>query len=220
MPSIAERNHLVESNLGLAGLVAKRYSRVGVDEDLFQTACLGLIKAAATYDPQLSRFSTHGYAGAKNHILRQFVFASRKRRSGAPAGLRTERLGTRLRDFRSIEPTVLAEAREELEGIRDQLKELVTVYRTLLANSASRPDRQRNLKIFGRRYGLDNDFAVVNLQTIADQFGLTREGVRQIVARTWTPIEWNLGLERGTGEIWLALKLECGEVLQNGLERE
>ena len=58
--TLEERNKLVEENTGLAGRVAKQYLGRGLDfDDLFQHGCLGLIRAAEEYDPEVGRFSTY-----------------------------------------------------------------------------------------------------------------------------------------------------------------
>lgn len=52
--------NLVNDNLGLVGKVANAYTDRGVPRlDLFQEGAIGLIKAAKTYDPTQSSFSTY-----------------------------------------------------------------------------------------------------------------------------------------------------------------
>ncbi|MBX6378422.1 MAG: sigma-70 family RNA polymerase sigma factor [Clostridia bacterium] len=57
----AFRQALVEDNLGLVRHVVRRAAPPGVDaEDLFQCGCIGLIRAADSYDPARGvRFSTY-----------------------------------------------------------------------------------------------------------------------------------------------------------------
>lgn len=51
---------MIEDNLGLAGMVAKRYLNLNFEyDDLFQVACIGLIKAVDLFDPSRGfKFST------------------------------------------------------------------------------------------------------------------------------------------------------------------
>ena len=62
MPALKDR--LVEENLGLVRMVAKRYRGFGVeDEDLIQIGSMGLIKAARDFDESKQvRFSTYAVA--------------------------------------------------------------------------------------------------------------------------------------------------------------
>jgi len=57
----AEREKYVEKNLGLAHSCARRYTGKGIDyDDLYQTACVGLIKAAENFDEKRKlQFSTY-----------------------------------------------------------------------------------------------------------------------------------------------------------------
>lgn len=57
----AERASFVEDNIGLAHSCVRRYIGRGIEyDDLFQTACVGLIKAAENFDESRQlRFSTY-----------------------------------------------------------------------------------------------------------------------------------------------------------------
>lgn len=45
------RDKMIEDNIGLVHSIAKRFTGRGVDyEDLFQTGCVGLIKAVDNFD--------------------------------------------------------------------------------------------------------------------------------------------------------------------------
>ena len=70
----AERNKIVESNLGLVHACANRFKGRGVDyEDLFQAGCVGLIKAADKFDESRGfSFSTYAVPVILGEIKRIF----------------------------------------------------------------------------------------------------------------------------------------------------
>ena len=80
-----ERNRLIESNMGLVGKVIKDKVRdvrgIGIYtyDDLFQTGCLGLCKAAGTYKPSKGQFSTYAYVIIRNEIFRAIEYATLRR---------------------------------------------------------------------------------------------------------------------------------------------
>ena len=56
-----KRDKMIEDNIGLVHSIAKRFTGRGVDyEDLFQTGCVGLIKAVDNFDESKGfKFSTY-----------------------------------------------------------------------------------------------------------------------------------------------------------------
>ena len=49
----AERERQIRENLGLVHTVANRFRGRGIEyDDLYQSGCVGLIKAVETFDPQ------------------------------------------------------------------------------------------------------------------------------------------------------------------------
>lgn len=68
------RTQLIEENLPLVHAVAARFARHGVEyEDLFQTGCVGLIKAVDHFDPSLGyKFSTYAVPVIMGEIKRLF----------------------------------------------------------------------------------------------------------------------------------------------------
>ena len=68
------QRELVEANLGLARMAAWKYrescARVGIDwDDAYSIACLGLMKAARSYDPMRGKPSTYLSFGCETAIL-------------------------------------------------------------------------------------------------------------------------------------------------------
>lgn len=64
---------LVESNIGLARSVAwkrlKDYARFGMDwDDVFSVACVGLMRAVRTFNPEKSRASTYLTYGCESEL--------------------------------------------------------------------------------------------------------------------------------------------------------
>lgn len=84
MPS-NERDMLIENNMRLVGQVIKDKVRdiqgIGIFtyDDLFQTGCIGLCKAADTYRPGKGRFSTYAYLLIRNEIFDALEYATLRR---------------------------------------------------------------------------------------------------------------------------------------------
>ncbi len=74
MPEISLNNTLVTENIGLVHSCANRFKGRGVEyEDLFQAGCVGLIKAAAGFDPDKGfKFSTYAVPAILGEIRRIF----------------------------------------------------------------------------------------------------------------------------------------------------
>lgn len=74
-----EQQLLVEMNINLVHYVIKRggirYKSYNIEyDDLFQIGCLGLIKAAGTYNPEFgAAFSTYAYIVIRNEIVVELV---------------------------------------------------------------------------------------------------------------------------------------------------
>ena len=68
----AERNELVEKNIGLVHACANKFRGKGAEyDDLFQAGCVGLIKAAENFDPERGfSFSTYAVPKISGEIRR------------------------------------------------------------------------------------------------------------------------------------------------------
>lgn len=74
LPQTPDREKLATENLRLVHTCANRFRGRGVEyEDLFQAGCVGLVKAAAGFDPALGyRFSTYAVPAILGEIRRIF----------------------------------------------------------------------------------------------------------------------------------------------------
>lgn len=74
MSDFSLNNSLITENMGLVHSCANRFKGRGVEyEDLFQAGCVGLIKAAAGFDPDKGfRFSTYAVPAILGEIRRIF----------------------------------------------------------------------------------------------------------------------------------------------------
>src|SRR6478609_5977858 len=68
------RNELIEAHRGLAAHQARRYAESGEPfDDLFQVACLGMLKAVQRFDPDRGvEFSTFAVATVDGELKRHF----------------------------------------------------------------------------------------------------------------------------------------------------
>ena len=88
----AERNELVEKNIGLVHACANKFRGKGAEyDDLFQAGCVGIIKAAENFDPERGfSFSTYAVPVILGEIKR--IFPRRRQRQSRT---RTERKSAR-----------------------------------------------------------------------------------------------------------------------------
>lgn len=105
-----ERNALIENNLGLVHSCAKRFKGKGVEyDDLFQAGCVGLVKAADSFDKSRGfAFSTYAVPAILGEIKRIFrdggsVKIGRAQKENA---LRLLRLKDELTKTKGEEPSV------------------------------------------------------------------------------------------------------------------
>ncbi|MBE6754229.1 MAG: sigma-70 family RNA polymerase sigma factor [Ruminococcaceae bacterium] len=75
---VSDRTRLIEENIGLAHSCVKRYLGRGIEyDDLLQTACLGLVKAADGFDESRGlRFSTYAVPVILGEIKHMFRSSS------------------------------------------------------------------------------------------------------------------------------------------------
>lgn len=106
----AEQNRLVTDNLGLVHACARRYIGRGIEyDDLYQSGCEGLVKAAAGFDSSRNiRFSTYAVPAILGEIRRLFRDGGtiRVSRSIRDLGLKIHRAENEMRAELGRDPTV------------------------------------------------------------------------------------------------------------------
>lgn len=137
----AEQDRLVTENIGLVHACARRYMGRGIDyDDLYQSGCEGLVKAAAGYDGSRSvRFSTYAVPAILGEIRRLFRDGGSLRvcRSLKDLGLKIHRAESEFRNSEGRDPTV-----GELAGILgvepESIAEAIDSARPVLSLTAER----------------------------------------------------------------------------------
>lgn len=128
--SLVNRDALISENLGLVHACANRFRGKGIDyDDLFSAGCLGLVKAADGFRPELGfAFSTYAVPAVLGEIKRLFrdggavkISRSLKERARTAARLREEMTNTLNR-----EPT-LRELAEKMGVSEFEMAELVNL---------------------------------------------------------------------------------------------
>lgn len=141
----AEQDRLVTENIGLVHACARRYMGRGIDyDDLYQSGCEGLVKAAAGYDVSRSvRFSTYAVPAILGEIRRLFRDGGSVRvsRSLRDLGLKIHRAEEEFRSKEGRDPTV-----SELAGIlhveSESIAEAIEASRPVLSLTAERDDME------------------------------------------------------------------------------
>jgi RNA polymerase primary sigma factor len=206
----AARRRLVESNLRLVVVIARRHRGLGLDLlDLIQEGNLGLIAAAERYDGRRDvRFATHASCWIRSAIQRALSTRSRLVRlprpvaEAAPRVRRAEaELAQRLGRRPSLaevaltagvdEETVVALRRAQLAPISlsEPIEEEVEADPALRVAERDEPTRVlpplhgRARRLLELRYGLDGR-PPRTLAEVASQLGVSRERARKLETRT------------------------------------
>lgn len=146
----ANRQDMIESNIGLVHSIAKRFAGRGVDyEDLFQSGCIGLIKAVDNFDESKGyQFSTYAVPVIMGEIKRVFrdggaikVSRSLKEKSMKAQYLRDKFLKKELR-----EPTV-NELADMLGCDVNETAEILNVINPMLSINSFGEDGESDLDI-------------------------------------------------------------------------
>ncbi len=145
-----DRNRMIEENIGLVHSIAKRFKGRGVDyEDLFQSGCIGLIKAVDNFDESMGfQFSTYAVPVIMGEIKRVFrdggaikVSRSLKEKSLKAQSLKEKFIKKELR-----EPTV-SELAQMLGCEVDETAEILNVINPMLSISQFGEDGSADLDI-------------------------------------------------------------------------
>jgi RNA polymerase sigma-B factor len=106
----ALRNELVERYMGLAIHIAKRYWRTGSEDDVRQSAMIGLIKAVDRFDPELGvsfvTFAGSTIEGELKRYLRDRTWVLRVPRSAKELHLHVRRASDELLQRHGRSPSV------------------------------------------------------------------------------------------------------------------
>ncbi|MDC0273187.1 MAG: sigma-70 family RNA polymerase sigma factor [Planctomycetaceae bacterium] len=168
------RNRVIELNLGLVRRMSIKLSNNWQDEtELYSEGCLALMDAVEKFDPERGfQFSTYATTCIRNRLYRLF-----KNRNRGPI-------------FLSIDEEVQAvsNSSEEITFLDDSRKTVQTILREL-------SDREREL--IELRFGLDDQRKPRSYRQVAEQVGLSKERVRQLVQQAILTIQTELVMSPG-----------------------
>lgn len=167
----ALRNHILELNLGLVRRVSSKYSNsVQDEEDFFSEGCLALMDAVDMFDPERGfQFSTYATTCIRNRLFRLF-----RERDRYPAEVPLDE------SYLESEPAPSVSGNHRLDECR-RLAEAVLF---------DVPEREREL--LRLRFGLDSARQPRSYREVADEIGLSKERVRQLVNQAILSIQSNL----------------------------
>lgn len=172
----ALRNHILELNLGLVRRVSSKYSNsVQDEEDFFSEGCLALMDAVDMFDPERGfQFSTYATTCIRNRLFRLF-----RERDRVPAEVPLDESSL------ASEPAPPDSGNHRLDDCR-RLAEAVL---------HEMPEREREL--LRLRFGLDSARHPRSYREVAEEIGLSKERVRQLVHQAILSIQSNLILAPG-----------------------
>lgn len=131
-----KRDEFIEQNLGLVHSLCKRFTGKGIDyDDLFQTGCIGLIKAADGFDADRGLcFSTYAFPVIMGELKRLFRDGGtiKVSRSLKELSLKVSRCKEKFETENGREPTV-GELSEILCVPKDEIVEAVCVSQPVLS---------------------------------------------------------------------------------------
>lgn len=141
---------MIEENIGLVHSIAKRFTGRGVDyEDLFQTGCIGLIKAVDNFDESKGfRFSTYAVPVIMGEIRRIFRDggAIKVSRALKEKSVKAQVLRERFAKKELREPTV-SELSDMLGCDVDETAEILNVINPMLSLNSFGEDGSKNLDV-------------------------------------------------------------------------
>ncbi len=130
------RDEFIEENLGLVHSLCRRFIGKGIDyDDLYQTGCIGLIKAVDGFDEQRGlQFSTYAFPVILGEIKRLFRDggAVKVSRSLKELSLKVVKLKESFEAQNGREPTV-SELSEQLGCTPDEVVEAVCVAQPVMS---------------------------------------------------------------------------------------
>lgn len=144
------RDKMIEDNIGLVHSIAKRFTGRGVDyEDLFQTGCVGLIKAVDNFDESKGfKFSTYAVPVIMGEIRRVFRDggAIKVSRALKEKSVKAQMLRERFAKRELREPTV-RELSDMLGCGVDETAEILNVINPMLSLNSFGEDGSESLDV-------------------------------------------------------------------------
>lgn len=144
------RDKMIEDNIGLVHSIAKRFTGRGVDyEDLFQTGCVGLIKAVDNFDESKGfKFSTYAVPVIMGEIRRIFRDggAIKVSRALKEKSVKAQMLRERFAKRELREPTV-SELSDMLGCGVDETAEILNVITPMLSLNSFGEDGSESLDV-------------------------------------------------------------------------
>lgn len=147
---VTDRDKMIENNIGLVHSIANRFKGRGVDyDDLFQSGCVGLIKAVDNFDESRGfAFSTYAVPVIMGEIKRIFrdggavkVSRSLKEKAIKAQSLREKFINDKMR-----EPTV-SELSNLLDCLPEEIPEILGVIAPMVSLSTSSDDGEYNIDV-------------------------------------------------------------------------
>lgn len=147
---VTDRDKMIENNIGLVHSIANRFKGRGVDyDDLFQSGCVGLIKAVDNFDESRGfAFSTYAVPVIMGEIKRIFrdggavkVSRSLKEKAIKAQSLREKFINDKMR-----EPTV-TELSNLLECPPEEIPEILGVIAPMVSLSNSSDDGEYTIDV-------------------------------------------------------------------------
>ena len=161
-----KRDKMIEENMGLVHSVAKRFKGRGADyEDLFQSGCIGLIKAVDNFDESMGfQFSTYAVPVIMGEIKRVFRDggAIKVSRSLKEKSLRAQALRDKFSKRELREPTI-SELAEMLGCDVNETAEILNVINPMLS-----------INQFGEDGNADLDIPVDDSENLFDRISLSQ----------------------------------------------
>lgn len=144
------RDKMIEDNIGLVHSIAKHFTGRGVDyEDLFQTGCVGLIKAVDNFDESKGfKFSTYAVPVIMGEIRRIFRDggAIKVSRALKEKSVKAQMLRERFAKRELREPTV-SELSDMLGCGVDETAEILNVINPMLSLNSFGEDGSESLDV-------------------------------------------------------------------------
>ena len=175
-----EQQKLVTDNLGLVHACARRYKGRGVDyEDLYQSGCEGLVKAAAGFDSSRGvRFSTYAVPAILGEIRRIFRDGGTVRvsRSLRDLGLKIRRAEEQFRADEGRDPTV-CELADKLGVDPESVAEALEASRPVLSLTAERDGEEFEEDVPSEQF----DETLVDVMALRETIASLEEADREII---------------------------------------